>query len=69
MTTFWFGFGRRWRSPAVERSLFGPVIRLGWLSFGASPYDPPEWVKEWHSRLEAAISKQRRQSGVKGQRS
>lgn len=68
MSTFWFGFDRHWRAPGYERSLFGPVVRMGWVSFGLSPYDPPDFIKAWHSRLETILAKQSRQTTAsKGQ--
>lgn len=54
MSTIWFGIGKRWRGVAIEKTLFGPVLRFGWVSLGASRYDLPDWVRSWRSALEAA---------------
>jgi len=66
VSTFWFGLSRQWRGVVLERTLFGPVIRLGWMSFGASKYDPPDFIKEWHSALQRALEKVKPANG-KGQ--
>lgn len=63
------GIGRRWRGVVIERTLFGPVLRLGWLTLGVSKYDLPDWVQEWHSRLGAALARTGKQTGGKGQQS
>lgn len=66
MSMLLVGIGRRWRGVVIERTLFGPVFRFGWLSIGVSKYDLPEWVQEWHSRLGAALAKAK-PSASKGQ--
>lgn len=72
MSTFWFRFSRQWRGFVIEQTLFGPVFRVGWLSFGASKYDPPDFFKEWHSALQKALGRAKggqQQTGSKGQQS
>lgn len=66
VSTIILGFGRPWRGVAVERTLFGPVFRFGWLSVGVSKYDLPDWAQEWHAKLEAALARGGRTAG-KGQ--
>lgn len=56
-STLWFAFGKKWRKPHYEATLFGPVVRFGWLSFGLLPYDLPSWVASWHGKLREALSK------------
>lgn len=70
MRSLLFGIAPRWRGFAVERTVFGSVLRVGRLYVGVSPYDIPEWVAEWHGKLEAALSKSRaKPSSGKGQQS
>lgn len=64
--TILFSTGR-WRGVAVEQTLFGPVVRFGFLTVGVSKYDLPDWVKEWHGKLEAALARAGKPTGGKGQ--
>lgn len=70
MKTVWLEFTKHCWAPAVERTLFGPIFRLGWMGIGVSQYNLTAWGREWHDALKAAIAaKQSRQTTGKGQQS
>lgn len=67
MRTIWLEVTRRfWFPPAIDRTLFGPVFRLGWVGVGVSRLNLTEWVNAWRSALERAKAGQQQSSG-KGQ--
>jgi hypothetical protein len=51
MGTIWIEF-TKWRGLATDRTLFGPVLRLGWIGIGISRFALTVWVHAWHSLIE-----------------
>lgn len=51
--TFWLEV-TGWRGVWIDRTLFGPVLRIGWLGFGLSRWNLTEFIKAWHETLRAA---------------
>lgn len=54
MNTIWVEFTKRFWHPAIDRTLFGSVYRLGWIGLGFSRHNLTEWVKAWRNALENA---------------
>jgi len=46
----------RWRGVGIDRTLFGPVLRLGWIGVGISRRNLADWVAEWRASLAKALS-------------
>lgn len=53
MKTAWFEF-TSWRGIGIDRTLFGDVLRLGWIGIGVSSRNLSDWVKAWHEALRNA---------------
>lgn len=58
MRTIWLEFSQRfWIPPIIDRTLFGPVLRFGWLGFGVSKHNLTDWANGWRGLLLSALKK------------
>lgn len=50
MGTLWIEF-TKWRGLLIDHTLFGPVVRIGFVGLGVSKFVLTAWIETWRSTI------------------